>query len=105
MCRLSPVTYPRCSGPKTRALPPECNMLKTVYLRMLLLLGVPIAAPLMRLSLDSTTRVCTFDDDSPQKRMCLASSWKRAEHAYKIVLVQGTTARSGCARLHPAKLR
>ena len=41
-------------------------MLKMVHLRILLLLAVAIAVPVIGLSLDSATRVWTFDDDPPE---------------------------------------
>jgi hypothetical protein len=41
-------------------------MLKTVHLRMLLLLAVAIAVPVVGFSLDSATRVWTFEDDPPE---------------------------------------
>ena len=41
-------------------------MLKTAHLRMLLLLAVAIAIPTVGFSLESATRVWTFDDDPPQ---------------------------------------
>jgi hypothetical protein len=98
-------------------------MLKTVHLRMLLLLAAAIAVPVVGFSLDSETRVWTFDDDPPEslphefKEGTLfdgrpAGEWKilqtdvansgkhvlgqlmgkGAEHAYKVVLIQGTEA-------------
>jgi 3-keto-disaccharide hydrolase len=98
-------------------------MLKTVHLRMLLLLAVAIALPVVGFSLDSATRVWTFDDDSPESLPPEfqvgtlfdgrpAGEWKilqtevakngthvlgqlmgkGAEHAYKVVLIQGTEA-------------
>jgi hypothetical protein len=98
-------------------------MLKTAHLRILLLLAVAIAVPVVGFSLDSATRVWTFDDDPPESLPPEfqvgtlfdgrpAGEWKilqtemanhgkhvlgqllgkGAEHAYKVVLVQGTTA-------------
>ena len=98
-------------------------MLKTVHLRILLLLTVAMAVPVVGLSLDSATRVWTFDDDPPESLPPEfqvgtlfdgrpAGEWKilqtemanngthvlgqlmgkGAEHAYKVVLIQGTTA-------------
>lgn len=98
-------------------------MLKTVHLRILLLLAVAIAVPVVGFSIESTTRVWTFDDDPPESLPSEfqvgtlfdgrpAGEWnvlqaevpdngthvlgqlmgKGAEHAYKVVLVQGTTA-------------
>jgi hypothetical protein len=98
-------------------------MLKTVHLRILLLLALAIAVPVVGFSLDSTTRVWTFDDDPPEslppefqvgtlfdgrpagewkilqteaansgKHVLGQLMGKGAEHAYKVVLVQDTTA-------------
>ncbi len=99
-------------------------MLKTAHLRILLLLAVTIAIPVAGFSLESATRVWTFDDDPPQSLLPPefhvgtlydgrpAGEWKilqtemarsgnhvlaqlmgkGAEHAYKVVLIQGTTA-------------
>jgi len=98
-------------------------MLKTIHLRILLLLAVTIAVPVVGFSLDSATRVWTFDDDPPEslppefqvgtlfdgrpagewkilqtemgnngKHVLGQLMGKGAEHAYKVVLVQGTTA-------------
>ena len=98
-------------------------MLKTAHLRILLLLAVAIAVPVVGFSLESATRVWTFDDDPPgslppefQVGTLFdgrpAGEWKilqteaanngthvlgqlmgkGAEHAYKVVLVQGTAA-------------
>lgn len=41
-------------------------MLKTVHLRILLFLAVATAIPVVGLSLDSATRVWTFEDDTPE---------------------------------------
>ncbi len=41
-------------------------MLKTAHLRILLLLAVAIAVPVVGFSLESATRVWTFDDDPPE---------------------------------------
>ncbi len=98
-------------------------MLKTIHLRILLLLAMAIAVPVVGFSLDSATRVWTFEDDPleslpPEFQVGTlfdgrpAGEWKilqsemakngkhvlgqlmgkGAEHAYKVVLVQGTTA-------------
>jgi hypothetical protein len=98
-------------------------MLRTIHLRILLLLAVAIAVPVVGFSLDGATRVWTFDDDPPESLPPEfqvgtlfdgrpAGEWKTlqteaakngthvlgqlmgkgAEHAYKVVLVQGTTA-------------
>ena len=98
-------------------------MLKTVHPRILLLIAVAIAIPVVGFSLDSSTRVWTFDDDPPESLPNEfqvgtlfdgrpAGEWKilqtevanngthvlgqlmgkGAEHAYKVVLIQGTTA-------------
>ena len=98
-------------------------MLKPIHLRILLLLAVAIAVPVVGFSLDSATRVWTFDDDPPEslppefqvgtlfdgrpagewkilqtemanrgKHVLGQLMGKGAEHAYKVVLVQGTTA-------------
>jgi hypothetical protein len=98
-------------------------MLKTAHLRILLLLAVAIAVPVVGFSLESATRVWTFDDDQPEslppefqigtlfdgrpagewkilqtemanngKHVLGQLMGKGAEHAYKVVLVQGTTA-------------
>jgi hypothetical protein len=98
-------------------------MLKTAHLRILLLLAVATAIPGVGFSLDSATRVWTFDNDLPESLPPEfqvgtlfderpAGEWKilqpemannktqvlgqlmgkGAEHAYKVVLVQGTTA-------------
>lgn len=98
-------------------------MLKTTHLRILLLLAVAIAVPVVGFSLDSATRVWTFDDDPPEslppefqvgtlfdgrpagewkiletekanngKHVLGQLMGKGAEHAYKVVLIQGTTA-------------
>lgn len=98
-------------------------MLKTIHLRILLLLAVAMAVPVVGFSLDSATHVWTFDDDPPESLPPEfqvgtlfdgrpAGEWKilqtemanhgkhvlgqllgkGAEHAYKVVLVQGTTA-------------
>jgi hypothetical protein len=99
------------------------KILKIVYLRILLLVAVAIAVPVVGFSLDSAIRVWTFDDDPPESLPSEfqvgtlfdgrpAGEWKvlqteaanngthvlgqlmgkGAEHAYKVVLVQGTTA-------------
>jgi hypothetical protein len=96
-------------------------MLKTV--RILLLIAVATAVPVVGASLDSSTRMWTFDDDPleslpPEFQVGTlfdgrpAGEWKilqtevanngthvlgqlmgkGAEHAYKVVLIQGTTA-------------
>jgi len=96
-------------------------MLKTIPLRMLLLLAVATAIPVVGFSLESATRVWTFDDDPPETLPIEfqvgtlfdgrpAGNWKileteaanngthvlgqlmgkGAEHAYKVVLVNGT---------------
>jgi len=93
------------------------------HLRILLFLAVATAIPVVGFSLDSATRVWTFDDDPPESLPPEfqvgtlfdgrpAGEWKilqtemanngthvlgqlmgkGAEHAYKVVLVQGTTA-------------
>jgi len=98
-------------------------MLKTAHLRILLLLAVAIAVPVVGFSLENATRVWTFDDDPPESLPPEfqvgtlydgrpAGEWKilqteaanngthvlgqlmgkGAEHAYKVVLIQGTTA-------------
>ena len=98
-------------------------MLKTAHLRILLLLALATAIPVAGFSLESATRVWTFDDDPPESLPPEfqvgtlfdgrpAGEWKilqteaakngtnvlgqlmgkGAEHAYKIVLIQGTTA-------------
>ena len=98
-------------------------MLKPIHLRILLLLAVAIAVPVVGFSLDSATRVWTFDDDPPEslppefqvgtlfdgrpagewkilqtetanqgKHVLGQLMGKGAEHAYKVVLVQGTAA-------------
>jgi len=98
-------------------------MLKTIHLRILLLLAVVTAVPVVGFSLDSATRVWTFDDDPPESLPPEfqvgtlfdgrpAGEWKilqaekanhgthvlgqlmgkGAEHAYKVVLIQGTAA-------------
>ena len=98
-------------------------MLKMGHLRILLFLAVATAIPVVGFSLDSATRVWTFDDDPPESLPPEfqvgtlfdgrpAGEWKilqtemanngthvlgqlmgkGAEHAYKVVLVQGTTA-------------
>jgi hypothetical protein len=105
-------------------------MLKTAHLRILLFLAVAIAVPVVGFSLDSATRVWTFDDDPPESLPPEfqvgalfdgrpAGEWKilqtemakngthvlgqlmgkGAEHAYKVVLVQGTTATDLDARV------
>ena len=105
-------------------------MLKTAHLRMLLLLAVAIAIPVVGFSLDSPTRMWTFDDDPPEilppefqvgtlfdgrpagewkimqtelakngKHVLAQLMGKGAEHAYKVVLVQGTTATNLDARV------
>jgi hypothetical protein len=98
-------------------------MLKTLHLRMFLILAVAIAVPVVGFSLERATRVWTFDDDPmeslpPEFQVGTlfdgrpAGDWKilqtemgknrthvfgqlmgkGAEHAYKVVLIQGTTA-------------
>jgi hypothetical protein len=83
-------------------------MLRMAHLRILLLLAVAIAVPVVGFSLESATRVWTFDDDPPQSLLPpeffqteMARSGnhvlgqlmgKGAEHAYKVVLIQGTRA-------------
>jgi hypothetical protein len=98
-------------------------MLKTAHLRILLLLAVATAMPVVGFSLENATRVWTFDDDPPESLPPEfqvgtlfdgrpAGEWKilqtemanngthvlgqlmgkGAEHAYKVVLIQGTTA-------------
>ena len=98
-------------------------MLKTVHLRMLLFIAVTIAVPVVGFSLESATRVWTFDDDPPESLPPEfqvgtlfdgrpAGEWKIIqtemakhgthvlaqlmgkgdEHAYKVVVIQGTTA-------------
>ena len=98
-------------------------MLKTVHLRIFLLLTLAIAVPVVGLSIESATRVWTFNEDPPESLPPEfqvgtlfdgrpAGEWKilktetanngthvlaqimgkGAEHAYKVVLVQGTTA-------------
>ena len=98
-------------------------MLKAVHLRILLLAALATAIPVVAFSLDSATRVWTFDDHTPESLPPefqvgtlfdgrSAGEWKiletgmanhgkhvlgqlmgkGAEHAYKIVLIQGTTA-------------
>ncbi|TKB91813.1 MAG: hypothetical protein E8D41_10100 [Nitrospira sp.] len=94
------------------------------HLRILLLFAVAIAIPAVGFSLESATRLWTFDDDPPQSLLPPefqvgtlydgrpAGEWKilqtemarsgnhvraqlmgkGAEHAYKVVLIQGTTA-------------
>jgi hypothetical protein len=97
-------------------------MLKTAHLRILLLLALVTAIPVVGFSLESATRVWTFDDDPPESLPPefqvgtlfdgrLAGEWKiletesanngthvlaqlmgkGGEHAYKVVLIQGTT--------------
>jgi hypothetical protein len=97
-------------------------MLKTAHLRILLLLALATAIPVVGFSLESATRVWTFDDDPPESLPPefqvgtlfdgrLAGEWKiletesanngthvlaqlmgkGGEHAYKVVLIQGTT--------------
>ena len=97
------------------------KMFKIVHLRILLLLAVAIAVPVVGFSLDSATRVWTFDDDPPESFPPEfqvgtlfdgrpAGEWKvveskkaksaphvfgqlqgkGAEHAYKLVLINGT---------------
>ena len=98
-------------------------MWKPVHLYIPLLIAVVIATPVVSASLDSVTRVWTFDDDPlgslpPEFQVGTlfdgrtAGEWKilqaeaangenivlgqlmgkGAEHAYKVVLIQGTTA-------------
>ncbi len=98
-------------------------MWKPVHLYIPLLIAVVIAIPVVGASLDSTTRLWTFDDDPPGSlppefqvgtlfdgrvagewriiQIESANSGKRAlgqlmgkgaEHAYKVMLIQGTTA-------------
>lgn len=98
-------------------------MLKLTQLFVLLLIAVAIAAPVVGFSVESATRVWTFDDDPPDSLPSEfqvgtlydgrpAGEWKilqtemahngphvlgqlmgkGAEHAYKVVLIQGTTA-------------
>jgi hypothetical protein len=98
-------------------------MLKTLHLHIFLILAVVIAVPVVGLSLESATRIWTFDDDPPESFLPEfqvgtlfdgrpAGEWKiietevakngthvlgqvmgkGAEHAYKIVLIHGTTA-------------
>src|SRR5213594_2016320 len=98
-------------------------MLKTVHLRIFLLLAVATAVPAVGFSFDSSARVWTFEDDPPEslppefqvgtlfdgrpagewkilqtemanhgKHVLGQLMGKGAEHAYKVVLVQGTTA-------------
>jgi hypothetical protein len=98
-------------------------MLKMAHLRILLLTALATAIPMVSFSLESPTRVWTFDDDPPGSLLPEfqvgtlfdgrpAGDWKiletkaadsgthvlgqlmgkGAEHAYKIVLIQGTTA-------------
>ena len=98
-------------------------MLKTAHLRILLLLALATAIPVVGFSLESATRIWTFDDDPPESLPPefqvgtlfdgrLAGEWKiletesanngthvlaqlmgkGGEHAYKVVLIQGTTA-------------
>jgi hypothetical protein len=98
-------------------------MLKTAHLRILLLLAVATAMPVVGFSLENATRVWTFDDDPPEslppefqvgtlfdgrpagewkilqtemanngKHVLGQLMGKGAEHAYKVVLIQGTTA-------------
>ena len=98
-------------------------MLKTVHLRILLLLVVVMAIPVVGFSIESATRVWTFDEDPTESLPSefqvgtlfdgrLAGEWKiletesanngthvlaqlmgkGGEHAYKVVLVQGTMA-------------
>lgn len=98
-------------------------MLKPAHLRILLLLAVATAMPVVGFSLENATRVWTFDDDPPESLPPEfqvgtlfdgrpAGEWKilqteaanngthvlgqlmgkGAEHAYKVVLIQGTTA-------------
>lgn len=97
-------------------------MLKTAHLRILLLLALATAIPVIGFSLESAIRVWTFDDDPPESLPPEfqvgtlfdgrpAGEWKilqteaanngthvlgqlmgkGAEHAYKVVLIQGTT--------------
>jgi hypothetical protein len=97
-------------------------MLKTAHLRILLLLALATAIPVVGFSLESAIRVWTFDDVPPESLPPEfqvgtlfdgrpAGEWKilqteaanngthvlgqlmgkGAEHAYKVVLIQGTT--------------
>jgi hypothetical protein len=98
-------------------------MLKTAHLRILLLTALATVMPGVGFSLESATRVWTFDDDPPESLPPEfqvgtifdgrpAGQWKilqteaantgthvlgqlmgkGAEHAYKVVLIHGTTA-------------
>src|SRR5712692_3950902 len=98
-------------------------MLKMAHLRILLFTALAAAIPVVGFSLDSATRVWTFEDDPPESLPPEfqvgtlfdgrpAGEWKilqteaanngthvlgqvmgkGAEHAYKVVLIQGTTA-------------